>query len=150
MPPGHHAAPTPQGLPPGMDMHAAAGLLRRAAWMEVAMHPCGGAAEGGDAAEFMLVFVVLMPAQRSLVAYADEEQAQLYASLEAARHAPKARPLAEVHLGPKGRAAGPLPDPPYNYEHAFLVSAADGSADWWLCPDTPADSAEWVAALNNA
>ena len=49
---------------------------------------------------------------------------------------------------PAGEAASPLTPALYNYEHAFVVGG-DAADRWWLCPDTPEESKEWLAALNN-
>ena len=49
---------------------------------------------------------------------------------------------------PAGEVASPLTPALYNYEHAFVVGG-DAADRWWLCPDTPEESKEWLAALNN-
>jgi len=41
-----------------------------------------------------------------------------------------------------------LEDPPDTYEHAFRVKPESPTADSWiLCPDSAADSEEWIAVL---
>ena len=85
-----------------------------------------------EAKEFKMAFVTLFP-DGTLAFYQDE-------ALQGA-------PLGARAL-PAGEAASPLTPALYNYEHAFVVGG-DAADRWWLCPDTPEESKEWLAALNN-
>ena len=55
-------------------------------------------------------------------------------------------PIRRLHLA-KGLVVQPLTDPPYNYEHAIMVSG-DTATSWLLCPDSPDESDRWMAVLH--
>ena len=55
--------------------------------------------------------------------------------------------LASLSLGYLVQASF-LEDPPDTYEHAFRVQPESPTADAWvLCPDGPAESAEWMSSI---
>ena len=94
------------------------------------------AADRGDGAppEFRPVFVAL---SAEGLAFFEEDPARAAGAL----------PIDSLALKGAGKAAL-LDDPPYNFEHTFLVRAPNADCAWWLCPDTLEQSEQWVAAIN--
>ena len=106
------------------------------AWMEVADFDGQDGKEYEkqlrEAKEFKMAFVTLSPTARS----------------PSTRMRPSRARRSRARALPAGEAASPLTPALYNYEHAFVVGG-DAADRWWLCPDTPEESKEWLAALNN-